>query len=46
MYSSDNATISLFKESMKGDREDYVIKFNEDQPQIENVILIAFDVVK
>jgi hypothetical protein len=46
MFSNTEAILTLHKEGLKGVCKDFVIKFNHDQRQIENIIPIAFDIVK
>ena len=46
MFSNNEATLTLHKQALKGVCQDYVIKFNHDQHQIEKMIPIAFDIFK
>ena len=46
MYSNDEASLELYKKSLKGTCVDYVIRFHNKQRIFEKVIPIAFDLVK
>lgn len=45
MYSNQNASLCLHKRSAKGVCEDYVIRFTQQQRDIETIIPLAFDIV-
>ncbi len=46
MYSNDEATLTLYKTSAWGVCRDYVIRFNQQQCDIKDIIHIASDIVK
>lgn len=46
MFSNDEATLTLYKQALKGIIQDYVIKFHREQYRIEEIITIAFDIIK
>lgn len=45
MYSNEEATLSLYKENVKGMCRDYVIRFKHNQQDIEHIIPLCFDIV-
>ena len=46
MFSNDEAHLTLHKEALNGMFQDYVIKFNQEYLQIEQIIPLAYDIVK
>lgn len=46
MYSNEEATLTLYKDVLQGQHQDYVIRFNHEQQSIEEVIQISSDIVK
>ena len=46
MFSNNEATLTLYKNSLRGVCKDYVIRFNEEQVSIEKIISISSDIVK
>ena len=46
MFANKESTLCLYKEALHGICQDYVIKFNQEQNDIEGVIPIALDLVQ
>ena len=46
MYSNEEVTLTIYKESASGACRDYVLRFNREQNNIEEIISISSDVVK
>ena len=46
MYSNNEATLTLYKNSSRSVCKDYVIRLNEEQESIEKIISISSDIVK
>lgn len=46
MYANKQATLKLYKETLKGVCQDYIIKFNKEQRHVENLIPVTYDVVQ
>lgn len=46
MFSNNEATLTLYKDVMRGVCQDYVIRFHNEQHSIESIISISSDIVK